>query len=212
MKTTNHEAVYTLSPLLSLPAEIRVMIYKLVLAGKHRNIVDITAGKVDIPALLHTSRLIRHEAVPIFYNKTNTVFMYLIDESDPLFFVRLQRVFEWSNRVAKAWKIKVEVQRCSLSPTWWDNLLALLREVHSQGMGRKDNYCSKYLTFRDHPHGENVRALFDFAQGCSHVDWEWCVKSYLQISRTHMIKGRVKGSTVMTWLNQVRSVWFQRKF
>jgi hypothetical protein len=212
MKTTNHEAVYTLSPLLSLPAEIRVMIYKLVLAGKHRNIVDITAGKVDIPALLHTSRLIRHEAGPIFYNKTNTVFMYLIDESDPLFFVRLQRVFEWSNRVAKAWKVKVDVQRCSLTYTWWENLLALLREVHCRDMGREESYCSKYLTFGDHTHGKNVRALFDFAQGCSHVGWNRCVRSYLQISRNNMIDGRVNSSTVVTWLNEMRSVWFPTKF
>jgi len=85
---TTSSAPTTISPLLDLPKELRLVIYESALEHEQEAVIG-TKGECKLPALLETCQLVRFDALPIWYGETNfRARMTWSDMKDPLLWLR----------------------------------------------------------------------------------------------------------------------------
>lgn len=124
--TTNSSAS---SPLMKLPAELRITVYEYALRLDNDGIFQVSGiNGIPEPALLLTNKAIRREALPVFYSQ-NSIFLVVDSYSPamPLFVYKkqLSALAQYDCKIA-VWQVMPR------GPARWRNLLAWLRLAHEQ--------------------------------------------------------------------------------
>jgi hypothetical protein len=125
----------THSPLFKLPRELRDYIYEYAFCnGRHRLLVTKVGG-IPEPALLLTCKIIRDEAVMLFYGRRRL--KLIINSYDPavmkLWLLKHQRL-------SRAYNLDPAIPSFRhIGPRNWDNLMTFLQLRHSNQLGSL--YC-----------------------------------------------------------------------
>ena len=168
------------SILFKLPRELRDYIYEYAFCG--RRFIITEHGGVPEPALLSVCRLIRDEAVPLFYCHESRLTLYVVS---------------WDPAVLELWKTKyIHLQRSHgifasganlhhVGVRNWNNLKRFLQLIHANGITRFRRHSPDSPSYTDEKFF--ISGLFTVAAEMDNRSWE-AVEAVLDMLRPGLVK------------------------